>query len=488
MCIAGLSVAQNYNNFSMTWNFCNADGTLDRAWNDYCRGQSVYVKNKSLYGVTQSTPNGYHVPALSGTYRVYNAVGNSNGMAIYDIPASTWAYNQVAEIPLGSNQTFDYASGLNIRIEYIKANNETIITWFRKYMSMYLKTRTVSVNAGPDITICSGEAISATPSGASTYSWSPALPATGSSFFGSTTTTYTVTGSTTFTTHMSNPMGSITCSATDAMDVTVHPLPILFIQKVILCTGDPLPVLSAPSGMVSYSWKRNGLPLAGQTSSTLNTAPYGYGNYTYTFVNANGCSGSATINVSLNVSAAANLNANFSSVVSNAGSGNINIDVNASGGCEHQWTLYNSNANGDLLSWAIASFWSSSTGYTFANLPSGQYYAVVHSTRCLPCNETKTYQRLYFETRRAPLPSGNIQEAEFQVFPNPSQGVFTVTVPDAVLGTVDVLDVTGKKVYTRRLAENTNSHQIDLTAFPKGVYVINMDVDGVRLSKKIVLE
>lgn len=75
-----------------------------------------------------------------------------------------------------------------------------------------------------------------------------------------------------------------------------------------------------------------------------------------------------------------------------------------------------------------------------------------------------------------------------RIFPNPSTGMFTLTLANATEGTVDVFDVLGKKVRSLRLNPNTTTYQIDLAGYAKGVYTINITTGGSTQSKKVVLE
>jgi len=85
------------------------------------------------------------------------------------------------------------------------------------------------------------------------------------------------------------------------------------------------------------------------------------------------------------------------------------------------------------------------------------------------------------------LANNNTADA-LNVFPNPSTGVFTVSLSNATDGTVDVLDLMGKKIQSLQMNANTNVYQIDLTDYAKGVYIINITRGGIKQSKKIILQ
>lgn len=490
-----------YPGFIMTWNFCDADGGRPRSYNDYCRCESIYVVNTATYRIP-TNPNPFNVPAMTGKYGVYQAVGTAPGALIMEIPASSWAYGQVAEIPIPCNMSFNYAAGLNFRIEYHQGPGELVTPHFigATGNSLYLKTRTVTVNAGPDQTYCSGTAVNVTSSGsATTYSWSPALPTTATlPLFGTSpvSTDYTLTGTEVMNvTHGLQP--NFTCRATDVMRITVNPSPMIFtpIPTTTFCTGTPLPVLSADPGMLNYSWSKDGNTLPGENSRNLATAPYGYGTYRYRLSNSYGCySTSLAIPVTLSPSAAANFTPAFTSSVTNTGSGSINIGLTANESGEHKWDVYMSNAAGTSLIWMQGTSWSSSATHTFGPISTNIYVVVKHTIRRAPCNEEESLTRRFFESSR---PAGDVpskkaanqeENTAFQVSPNPSKGIFTVTLDGEEAGTVDVLDMLGKKVFTLELKNNANTCEIDLSSYPKGVYLVNVTGTNGFQSKKIVIE
>ncbi len=132
-------------------------------------------------------------------------------------------------------------------------------------------------------TICQGESISLTASGATSYSWS-LTGATGNTITVSptTTTTYTVTGT------LSG------CSATASRQVIVTPLPTVAItpSTSTICAGET--VTLAATGGTTYSWSP-----AGGTGAVVSLQPLVSTTYTVTATSM-GCSNTASSEVRVN--------------------------------------------------------------------------------------------------------------------------------------------------------------------------------------------
>lgn len=147
-----------------------------------------------------------------------------------------------------------------------------------------------AVNAGPDVSICTGENTTLTATGASSYSWLPEAglsnPSSASTNAAPTsTTTYTVTGTLNG------------CSATDIVTIIVNPLPnIITSGPHTICPNESV-VLQA-NGLTNYSWNNSSSlsadnipnPQASPTSTTI---------YTVSGTDSNGCYNEAQINVTV---------------------------------------------------------------------------------------------------------------------------------------------------------------------------------------------
>lgn len=137
-----------------------------------------------------------------------------------------------------------------------------------------------NVSAGNDQSICVGQSVTLTATGASTYSWDNGIT-NGVSFSPTATATYTVTGT-----------DASGCQNTDQVTVTVNALPTVSAgTDVTVCTG--FPVTLAGSGAVTYTWDN------GVTDGVAFT-PTTTGVYTVIGVDANGCQNTDQVTVTVN--------------------------------------------------------------------------------------------------------------------------------------------------------------------------------------------
>lgn len=138
------------------------------------------------------------------------------------------------------------------------------------------------VNAGADQTVCDGNPITLSGSGANSYSWdngisdnTPFFPALG-------TLTYTVTGT-----------DANGCTNTDQVDVSVNANPIVNAgADQTVCEGSQ--VILSGAGAVSYTWD-NGIIDNAPFPSSIGTITY-----TVTGTDGNGCVGMDQVSVSAN--------------------------------------------------------------------------------------------------------------------------------------------------------------------------------------------
>lgn len=72
-----------------------------------------------------------------------------------------------------------------------------------------------------------------------------------------------------------------------------------------------------------------------------------------------------------------------------------------------------------------------------------------------------------------------------KVYPNPSEGVFTVA-SGFSNHTISVMDITGKKIWEDDFRDA--NHTLTLTHLPKGLYLLNYRADGGQFTQKIIIQ
>ena len=171
-----------------------------------------------------------------------------------------------------------------------------------------------NVNAGSDNTICDGNSVTLSGSGANSYSWDNGLGAGQShSVSPSFITTYIVTGT-----------DANGCSNTDNIIVTVNALPNVNAgSDITICDGNS--VTLSGSGANSYSWD-NGI-----TDGVAFIPGLGITTYTVTGTDANGCSNTDQVDVIVN--ALPNVNAGSDNTICDGNS----VTLSGSGAVSYIW-------------------------------------------------------------------------------------------------------------------------------------------------------
>lgn len=187
------------------------------------------------------------------------------------------------------------------------------------------KTISISVNPNPTVTaianpasVCSGASSTLTASGASTYSWSTGSNSVTSVVSPTSTTTYTVVGT-----------SSLGCSVTRTVTVSNLSAPVITVtaSSFSICPGSTSTLTangSGPPGPFSYLWN------TGATTAVITTSVGGV--YTATFTNGNGCMASQSVTITAIPAVTINISATPTAVC--AGS---SATLTASGATTYTW-------------------------------------------------------------------------------------------------------------------------------------------------------
>ncbi len=83
--------------------------------------------------------------------------------------------------------------------------------------------------------------------------------------------------------------------------------------------------------------------------------------------------------------------------------------------------------------------------------------------------------------------TSSILLSQLAIYPNPSNGLVTIKLDDQFINsTIDVLDITGRIVYTETL--NNSEQSFDLSNLTKGRYLVNIQTHEGNVTKTIVLQ
>lgn len=266
-------------------------------WSTGATGSSITVTTAGVYTVTTTTPSGCQFqnsvtvtmdPPIVIAINPPSEINCTNTQITLNASASTypagstflWTASGGGNIVSGGNTLtpiVNTAGTYTLKITSsspLGCNKESSILVIKN-----ITPPTITVSA-PHLSICSGDSITLTAAGATTYTWT-GLPGTGNTQTVSptTTTTYTVTG-----------VGANGCSATTSATITITVVPKITttLPNVVICKGDTA-ILDAGAGPnYTYIWS------TGATTQTISTGIAD----TYTVIINNGAC-SKTVNIVL---------------------------------------------------------------------------------------------------------------------------------------------------------------------------------------------
>jgi dienelactone hydrolase len=371
-------------------------------------------------------------------------------------------------------------------------------------------TKTVTVNLPPTIavtptlnSICAGQSVNLTASGASTYTWShggangsaqtptvtTSYTVNASSTSGCTNTavktisitsspsitansggicsgqsftinpsgadTYSVTGGTIVVTPTTTSTYSITgslssgcvASNTAVITVTVTSPPVISVNSGSICTGQSFTI--NPSGAGSYSVSGGSFVV----TPTSNTS------YTVTGSNVAGCNSNPVVS-NINVISLPTLSVTSSEAILCSGQSAV---LTVTGANSYTWNT-SSNTNSIVVSPNVTTVYS------------------VTGTNSQGCfSQTQITQNVSTCTS---IESSMNDLRLFNVFPNPNAGIFTIQSNGSAR--YEIYDAVGRKIQHAELQFGAN--EIDINSQPKGFYIINIEFNQKQMTYKMVIE
>lgn len=320
-------------------------------------GQALYLDNVNIAttAITSPTANfSVQNPVCSGA--VTTLTNNSIG-------ATSYNWSMVGGTPATSTAT-------NPAVSYAVAGNYSItLTAINGTLTSVL-TKTLTVTATPTVavnspTICSGNSVILTASGATTYSWNTSATTNTILVSPLTTTNYTVTGT------------NGTCINTKTTTVTVNATPTVAVSNQTICAGGTATITA--SGATTYSWN------TGSTSNPLIVSPAVTTNYTVTGTNL-GCTNTKTVSVTIGTALTILISPSNPSICAGG-----STTITASGATTYTWST-GSNATSVVFTpsatsgYAIAgSIGTCSGSTTFSVIVNANPVATTFSTTNVSC-------------------------------------------------------------------------------------------------------
>ncbi len=87
------------------------------------------------------------------------------------------------------------------------------------------------------------------------------------------------------------------------------------------------------------------------------------------------------------------------------------------------------------------------------------------------------------------LEMGDQPEKDIEIYPNPvTEGRLTITTTESIL-TVQILNITGKMVFSQEYQPNTSSVVVELDKMEKGIYLVRVGfTDKTSYTEKIMIK
>ncbi len=458
--------------------------TLASSSASICSGQSATLTVSGATSYTWSTASNTNTivvsPTANQTYTVtgVNACGtatasvmiNVNPVTTLSVTASsqTLCAGQTATLTAsGTATTFTWSNGSNTNTAVVSPTVTQLYTVSNVNACGTLTVATtISVTPLPTATLsassqtlCTGQSATLTASGTTTsYTWS-----TGSN---TNSIVVTPTVSQTYTVSASNVCG--TANATQSITVNAVPVLTATASNTMACSGQSL-TLTATGSASTYSWSSGGNTAVTTVSAAILTATTPV-NSTYTVTGTNSCgSGTATVNVLVYPSPIMNASVNTATICSGK-----SATLSASGSPNYTWTAVS------LLGPSIATTattvvtpTTTTTYYVKGTYGGNCYGAALITVNVIICTGVEGITL-----------SGN----DISVYPNPNNGIMTVSIPDELTEhhvVIEVYDALGKVVIKESL--NTGITTLNTSKLEDGIYIykIHSGTQSIYIGKMI---
>ncbi|HEY6159859.1 MAG TPA: T9SS type A sorting domain-containing protein, partial [Bacteroidia bacterium] len=305
-----------------------------------------------------------------------------------------------------------------------------------------------TVNLGADVSQCGGTVTLDAQNAGSTYAWSES----------STTQMISVSSSGTYSVVVTDANG---CTGSDVINVAINTPPIVNLGADVTQCGGTVS-LDAQNAGSTYAWS--------ESSTTQTISVSSSGTYSVVVTDGNGCTGTDAVNVTINTPPTVTLNMPGTFACINWSSYAL------SGGSPSGGTYSGPGVSGGNFDPAAAGQGTWTIQYDYTDVNGCQGTATQNITVDL-CTGV----------------SSILNDDAVNVYPNPSNGTFTVNISTPGLQHVQlsVMDVQGRMIYTSEVSNTTNefNRTISIEGLAQGVYTLKLLTnEGVVVKKLFIRE
>ncbi|HXH19032.1 MAG TPA: gliding motility-associated C-terminal domain-containing protein [Chitinophagales bacterium] len=317
-----------------------ASGGTNYSWSNSATTASITVNpaTNTTYSVTVS--NGGSCTASSSRTVTVNA----NPAAAISPTALSICSGENATLTASGGASFLWSNSASTASITVNPLSTTVYSVTVTDANGCTATASRTVNVSPSLTasiapsspaICSGESISLSASGGTSFSWSTS----------ETTATITVNPVST-TVYFVTVTDGGACSATSSQTVTVHPAATASVSPAATAVCEGTGVSFIASGGTSYVWSNSG------TTASISVTPVSTSIYTVTVTDANGCTASSSGIVTVNPNPVASVSSAIVTICEG-----LSATLTAGGGNSYLWSTSETSANITVSPTLSTTYW-----------------------------------------------------------------------------------------------------------------------------------
>ena len=321
-----------------------------------------------------------------------------------------------------------------------------------------------TVDAGLDVAVCTGSSanLNIIVTGATNYSWSP-VTGLDNPNIANPTVIPLVSGSVTYTVLVTNAAG---CFASDQINVTADPVPVVTASDVFVCENQPIQLnASASVPNSAFTWTPatglNNAFIPNPTATISSTT-----SYSIIATAPTGCVGVKTITVTVTPLPMAE----FAAYVVPDSSGRVDFTNASSNATSYVWDF--GDGNSSVLS---------DPSHTYAINGNFNVWLTATNT-CGSDSINHIISGIYIGIEELPIDNFN----NISIYPNPAVDIIHIAGVENI-ESFRVSNVIGQIVYQQKVSSNETTVSFDVSQYPAGIYTVNfITIKGNIFSAMIV--